>query len=210
MSKAPVTPTTRRRRLVVDLLLFLVLLALLAFLFLSGKNPCLSERHAVACTQAINLYGPGEVLARAEDEYQIIYLLQDGDSYALCQLVHPTGPFWMRGTLSSVSRDRSYPMTVLPTPKYLLVIVNDPNITEVEVLCYDYSGDGFQTLSLTEPTAEDCYLFHYPSQQSAYQFSSDGFGFLLRGYDQAGELVFQSAVPDHWTEQWNLTIPEGK
>lgn len=59
MSKAPVTPTTRRRRLVVDLLLFLVLLALLAFLFLSGKNPCLSERHAVACTQAINLYGPG-------------------------------------------------------------------------------------------------------------------------------------------------------
>ena len=210
MSRVPATPTTRRRQLVVDLLLFLVLLALLAFLFLSGKNPCLSEKQAMVCTQTISLYGPGKVLARAEDEYQIIYLLQDGDSYALCQLVHPTGPLWMRGTLSSINRDQAYPMTVLPTSKYLLVIVNDPNITEVEVLCYDYSGDGFQTLSLTEPTAGDCYLFHYPSQQSPYQFSSDGFGFLLRGYDQDGNLVFQSAAPDHWTEQWGLTIPEAR
>lgn len=208
MAKGPVTPTIRRRRLAVDVLLFLVLLALLAFLFLSGKNPCLSEKQAMACTQAISLYGPGEVLARAEDKYQIIYLLQDGDSYALCQLVHPTGPFWMRGALSSVSRDRSYPMTVLPTSKYLLVIVNDPNITQVEVLCYDYSGDGFQTLSLTESTAGDCWLFHYPSQQSAYHFSSGDF--LLRGYDKTGTPVFQSAVPAHWTAQWDLTIPEAR
>ena len=39
MSRVPATPTVRRRRLAVDLLLFLVLLALLAFLFLSSDMP---------------------------------------------------------------------------------------------------------------------------------------------------------------------------
>ena len=208
MSKAPVTPTTRRRRLAVDLLLFLVLLALLVFLFLSGQTPYLTETQALKGTQAIHLYGPGDVLSRTETEDTVLYLLQDGDSYALSGLTRRSGPFWSVGGLASVVRDRSYPMTVLPTAQFLLVIVNNPEIAEVEVLCYDRFGGGFQTLVLPQPTAGDCWLFQYSDQQSPYKFSSDGF--LLRGYDQAGELVFQSAAPDHWTEQWDLTIPEAR
>lgn len=48
MSRVPATPTVRRRRLAVDLLLFLVLLALLAFLFLSSQTPYLTEKQALA------------------------------------------------------------------------------------------------------------------------------------------------------------------
>ena len=208
MANRPVIPTLRRRRLAVDILLFLVLLVLLAFLFLSSQTPYLTERQALEGTQAIYLYGPGDVLTRTETEDTVTYLLQDGDSYALCGLTRRNGPFWSAGGLASVVRDRAYPMTVLPTAQYLLVIVNDPNITEVEVLCYDRFRGGFQTLALPQSTAGDCWLFQYPDQQSPYKFSSGDF--LLRGYDKAGTLVFQSAVPDHWTEQWDLTIPEAR
>lgn len=208
MTKGPVTPTIRRRWLVVDLLLFLVLLALLAFLFVSGQTPYLTEKQALEGTQAIYLYGPGDVLTRTEAEDTIIYLLQDGDSYALCGLTRRNGPLWSAGGLASVVRDRAYPMTVLPTAQFLLVIVNDPDIAEVQVLCYDRFGSGFQTLKRPQATAGDCYLFQYPDQQTPYKFSSGDF--LLRGYDKAGTPVFQSAVPEHWTAQWGLTIPEAR
>lgn len=208
MTKGPVTPTIRRRRLVADLLLFLVLLALLAFLFLSGQTPYLTEKQALEGTQAICLYGPGDILARTETEGTVLYLLQDGDSYALCGLTRRSGPFWSAGDLAAVVRGRAYPMTVLPTAQFLLVIVNDPDIAQVEVLCYDRFGGGFQTLALPQPTAGDCWLFQYPDQQSPYKFSSGDF--LLRGYDKAVTPVFQSAVPEHWTAQWNLIIPDAR
>lgn len=208
MSRVPATPTVRRRRLAVDLLLFLVLLALLAFLFLSSQTPYLTEKQALAGTQAIYLYGPGDVLARTETEDTVFYLLQDGDSYALCGLTRRNGPLWSAGGLTSVVRDRTYPMTALPTAQYLLVIVNDPDIAEVDVLCYDRFSGGFHSLNLPQVTAGDCYLFQYPDQQTPYKFSSGDF--LLRGYDAEGALRYETAAPDHWTEQWGLTIPEAR
>ena len=107
-----------------------------------------------------------------------------------------------------VVNDPSLPLVPLPRRDSLLVVVNDPNIAEVEVLYYAQYSGGFHTLRQAEPLADKCYLFYRPAGQSNYHFDDDGDGFLLRGYDRAGNLIYESEAPSHWTERWGLTIPE--
>lgn len=191
MAKGPATPTTRRRRLAVDLLLFLVLLALLAFLFLSSGKPYLTEKQALKGTQAVSLYGPGKTLARTEYDSHIVYLLRDGNSYALCRLSRPDPLFWSNG--------------------YLDAVTNDPEIAQVKLVYYIYGGGkdgGFHVLRQTEPLVENCWLF--PCHGSLATGTIDDDGFLLRGYDANGALIHETAVPEVWADFWDLTIPEAR
>lgn len=211
MAKGPATPTTRRRRLAVDLLLFLLLLALLSFLFLSSENPYLTEKQALSGTQAVSLYGPGKTLARAEYDSHIVYLLQDGNSYALCRLSRPDPLFWSNGYLDAVTNDPDYPMMPLINMDSLLVICNDPEIAQVELVYYIYGGGedgGFHVLHQAEPLVENCWLF--PCHGSAATGTIGDDGFLLRGYDADGTLIHETAVPEVWTDFWDLTIPEAR
>lgn len=210
MAKGPATPTTRRRRLAVDLLLFLVLLTLLAFLFLSGQRPYLTEKQALTGTQAVSLYGPGKTLARAEYESRVVYLLRDGNSYALCRLSRPDRLFWSNGYLNAVTNDPDYPMMPLINIDNLLVICNDPDIAQVELVYYIYGGQegGFHVLRQTEPLVENCWLF--PCHGSLATGTIDDDGFLLRGYDANGTLLYETAVPEVWTDFGDLTIPEAR
>lgn len=210
MAKGPATPTTRRRRLAVDLLLFLVLLTLLAFLFLSGQRPYLTEKQALTGTQAVSLYGPGKTLARAEYESRVVYLLRDGNSYALCRLSRPDQLFWSNGYLNAVTNDPDYPMMPLINIDNLLVICNDPDIALVELVYYIYGGQegGFHVLRQTEPLVENYWLF--PCHGSLATGTIDDDGFLLRGYDANGTLLYETPVPEVWTDFGDLTIPEAR
>ena len=205
MNRRPVTPAVRKRRIFTDALLLLAGLALL-LLMLDVPIPYFTQRQALSATQTRYLYGPGAVLARSEEEYYISYLLQDGSCYAVCHLSRPDGIFWESGYLDAVVNDPSLPLVPLPRRGSLLVVVNDPNIAEVEVLYYALYSGGFHTLRQAEPLADKCYLFYRPAGQSNYHFDDDGF--LLRGYDRAGNLIYASEAPSHWAEWWGLTIPE--
>ena len=209
MNRRPVTPAVRKRRIFTDALLLLAGVALL-LLMLDVPLPYLTERQALSAAQARYLYGPGAVLARAEDgDRAVNYLLQDGPHYAVCTLPRE-GPFWGFGYLDAVEDDPSLPLAPLLPSAYLghnrlAVFSNDPAIAEVEVLCYDYAYRGkFLTLR-QPPLAESCWLFAPPPEALGWDFSD---GFLLRGYDGDGNLIYQSDAPGHWVEQWGLTIPE--
>ena len=145
------------------------------------------------------------MLARVENDTSVDCILQDGSCYAVCTLPRE-GLFWGQGTLDAVVNDPSLPLVPLPRRGSLLVVANDPNIAEVEVLYYALYNGGFHTLRQTEPLADKCYLFYRPAGQSNYHFDDDGF--LLRGYDRAGNLIYESEAPSHWAEWWGLTIPE--
>ena len=165
-------------------------------------------------------------------DYDRYYILRQGDWYAWCG-IDRFGPFWRSGGLGAVENDPdtplvplviygdgydycglvlalcndpSLPLVPLPRRDSLLVVVNDPDIAEVEVLYYAQYSGGFHTLRQTEPLADKCYLFYRPAGQSNYHFDDDGF--LLRGYDRAGNLIYESEAPSHWAEWWGLTIPE--
>ena len=184
MNRRPVTPAVRKRRIFTDALLLLAGLALL-LLMLDVPIPYFTQRQALSATQTRYLYGPGVVLARVEKDTFVDCILQDGSCYAVCTLPRE-GLFWGQGTLDAV--------------------VNDPDIAEVEVLYYAQYSGGFHTLRQAEPLADKCYLFYRPAGQSNYHFDDDGF--LLRGYDRAGNLIYESEAPSHWAEWWGLTIPE--
>ena len=206
MNRRPVTPAVRRRRIFTDALLLLAGAALL-LLMLDVPIPYFTRRQALSATQTRYLYGPGAVLARVENDTSVDCILQDGSCYAVCTLPRE-GLFWGQGTLDAVVNDPSLSLVPLPRRDSLLVVVNDPDVAEVEVLYYaPYSG-GFHTLRQSEPLAGKCYLFYRPAEQDNYHFDDDGDGFLLRGYDRAGNLIYESEAPSHWAEWWGLTIPE--
>ena len=212
MSRRPVTPARRRRRILRDTLL---LAAVLAVLVLRMDFPVFTARQALAATQARYFFGPGEVIAALDNPQEWdagrfgpgdrYYILRWGDWYAWCGISR-SGPFWRTGSLGAVENDPSLPLAPLPRRGSLLVVVNDPNIAEVEVLYYAQYSGGFHTLRQAEPLADKCYLFYRPAGQSNYHFDDDGF--LLRGYDRAGNLIYASEAPSHWAEWWGLTIPE--
>ena len=204
MNRRPVTPAVRKRRIFTDALLLLAGLALL-LLMLDVPIPYFTRQQALSATQTRYLYGPGAVLARVENDTSVDCILQDGSCYAVCTLPRE-GLFWGQGTLDAVVNDPSIPLVPLPRRGSLLVVVNDPNIAEVEVLYYAQYSGGFHTLRQAEPLADKCYLFYRPAGQSNYHFDDDGF--LLRGYDRAGNLIYESEAPSHWAEWWGLTIPE--
>ena len=97
------------------------------------------------------------VLARVEKDTSVDCILQDGSCYAVCTLPRE-GLFWGQGTLDAVVNDPSLPLVPLPGRDSLLVVVNDPNIAEVEVLYYAQYSGGFHTLRQAEPLADKCYL----------------------------------------------------
>ena len=212
MSRRPVTPARRRRRILRDTLLLAVVLAVLV---LRMDFPVFTADQALAATQARYFFGPGEVIAALDNPQEWdagrfgpgdrYYILRWGDWYAWCGISR-SGPFWRTGSLGAVENDPSLPLVPLPRRGSLLVVVNDPNIAEVEVLYYAQYSGGFHTLRQAEPLADKCYLFYRPAGQSNYHFDDDGF--LLRGYDRAGNLIYESEAPSHWAEWWGLTIPE--
>lgn len=104
-----------------------------------------------------------------------------------------------------------YPMMPLINVDSLLVICNDPEIAQVELVYYIYGGGedgGFHVLRQSEPLVENCWLF--PCHGSVATGTIDDDGFLLRGYDANGTLIHETAVPEVWTDFWDLTIPEAR
>lgn len=208
MRKRSVTPAVRRRRIFTDALLLLAGLALL-LLMLDVPVPYFTEGQALSATQTRYLYGPGAVLARSEHEGNAVYILQDGSCYALCRLPRPRGLFHSGGSLSAAVNDPALPMLPVLLQDHLLVVVNNPDIAQVELVYYVYGGgvdSGFHVLRGDEPLVENCWLFYCPVRSSTLTIQSDGF--LLRGYSGTGALLYETAVPDQWTQRWELTIPE--
>ena len=209
MSRRPVTPDVRRRRILRDALL---LAAVLAVLVLRLDFPILTASQALAATQARYFFGPGEVLAALDnprkwdagrfgsgDRY---YILRRGDWYACCDISR-SGPFWRSGSLVAVENDPDIPLVPVVVYDYsygsVLVVCNDPDIARVEIIFPVSSPEtdsGCTLLSASGgQTAEGCFLIPYYIPSGSF-LSSDAL--QLKGYDAAGALRYESPVPERW------------
>ena len=144
MSRRPVTPARRRRRILRDTLLLAVVLAVLV---LRMDFPVFTADQALAATQARYFFGPGEVIATLDNPQEWdagrfgpgdrYYILRWGDWYAWCDISR-SGPFWRTGSLGAVENDPSLPLIPLVVDEYsygsVLVVCNDPGIVRVELV----------------------------------------------------------------------------
>ena len=209
MSRRPVTPARRRRRILRDTLLLAVVLAVLV---LRMDFPVFTARQALAATQARYFFGPGEVIAALDNPQEWdagrfgpsdrYYILRRGDWYACCDISR-SGPFWRTGSLGAVENDPSLPLIPLVVDEYsygsVLVVCNDPDIARVELLfpvsspetdsgCTLFSASGDQT-------AEGCFLIPYYIPSGSFLSSDE---LQVKGYDAAGALRYESPVPERW------------
>lgn len=209
MSRHPVTPDVRRRRILRDALL---LAAVLAVLVLRLDFPILTASQALAATQARYFFGPGEVLAALDNPQEWdagrfgsgdrYYILRRGDWYACCDISR-SGPFWRSGSLVAVENDPDIPLVPVVVYDYsygsVLVVCNDPDIARVEILFPVFSSEtdsGSTLLSASGgQTAEGCFLIPYYIPSGSF-LSSDAL--QVKGYDAAGALRYESPVPERW------------
>lgn len=208
MTKRSLTPGDRKRRIVRDAVLLLVVLILLAFTL---DFPMLTARQALKSTQTRYLFEDSRIIARIDDSYHDHeYILKKGDWYAWCALWR-FGPFWQPGLLVPVPRDPSRPLTALTVAQgsanTMLVVSSNPDIAEVE-LEYPVEASGytfaFRLKSVRQlPLAENCWWFALPDGYWR-AFQDEGEGLRLRGYDAAGRLVYESPRPESWDLDYTI------
>ena len=217
MARRSVTPAQRKRRILRDILLLAVVLVVLV---LRLDFPILTASQALEATQARYFFGPGEVITTLDDpreaakvkigQYDRYYILRHGDWYAWCGVNH-YGLFWQTGGLDAVENDPNLPLVPLVVSDRnsgaVLVISNDPEITQVEI-AFPISSEtrqGYTLLSASQSqNAENCFLIPYTSGPG-FVFPED---LRVRGYDAAGELAYESPVPASWAEYFGITGPD--
>lgn len=207
MARRFVTPAQRKRRILRDTLL---LAAVLAVLVLRLDFPILTATQALKATQARYFFGPGEVITTLDfprgantvkmGQYDRYYILQNGDWYAWCGVNH-YGLFWQTGGLDAVENDPDCPLVPLVVSNWnsgaVLVISNDPEITQVEVI-FPITDNSTDTLFSTRGAnpVENCFLIPY-TIQADFVHPED---LQVKGYRADGTLLYQSSVPDRWAQ----------
>ena len=217
MARRSVAPAQRKRRILRDILLLAVVLVVLV---LRLDFPILTASQALEATQARYFFGPGEVITTLDDpreaakvkigQYDRYYILRHGDWYAWCGVNH-YGLFWQAGGLDAVENDPNLPLVPLVVSDRnsgaVLVISNDPEITQVEIT-FPISSEtkqGYTLLSASQSqNAENCFLIPYTSGPG-FVFPED---LQVRGYDAAGGLAYESPVPASWAEYFGITGPD--
>ena len=217
MARRSVTPAQRKRRILRDILLLAVVLVVLV---LRLDFPILTASQALEATQARYFFGPGEVITTLDDpreaakvkigQYDRYYILRHEDWYAWCGVNH-YGLFWQTGGLDAVENDPNLPLVPLVVSDRnsgaVLVISNDPEITQVEI-AFPISSEtkqGYTLLSASQSqNAENCFLIPYTSGPG-FVFPED---LRVRGYDAAGGLAYESPVPASWAEYFGITGPD--
>ena len=217
MARRSVTPAQRKRRILRDILLLAVVLVVLV---LRLDFPILTASQALEATQARYFFGPGEIITTLDDpreaakvkigQYDRYYILRHGDWYAWCGVNH-YGLFWQAGGLDAVENDPNLPLVPLVVSDRnsgaVLVISNDPEITQVEI-AFPISSEtkhGYTLLSASQSqNTENCFLIPYTSGPG-FVFPED---LQVRGYDAAGELAYESPVPASWAEYFGITGPD--
>ena len=213
MARRSVTPAQRKRRIVRDALLLVVVLVVL---ILRLDFPILTAEQALEATQARYFFGPGEVITTLNysreanqvklGQYDRYYILRHGDWYAWCGVNH-YGLFWQTGGLDAVENDPDLPLVPLVVSDWnsgaVLVISNDPEITQVEIT-FPVSAEtkqGYTLLSASQSqSTENCFLIPYTSGPG-FVFPED---LQVKGYAADGTLIYQSPVPESWATRYEL------
>mgnify|MGYP005797872603 FL=1 len=208
-----VTPAQRKRRILRDALLLAVVLVVL---ILRLDFPILTAEQALEATQDRYFFGPGEVITTLDysreankvkiGQYDRYYILRHGDWYAWCGVNH-YGLFWQTGGLDAVENTPDLPLVPLVVSDWrtgaVLVISNDPEITQVEIT-FPISAEtkqGYTLLSASQTeSTENCFLISYTSGPG-FVFPED---LQVKGYDAAGALLYQSPKPESWATRYEL------
>ena len=225
MAKSAVTPARRRRRILRDALLLAVVLVVL---LLRTEFPIFTAGQALAATQARYFFGPGEVAAVLDyttsrlisrlavrspvGNYDRYYILRQGDWYAWCG-INRFGPFWRSGGLGAVENDPDTPLVplVIYGDGYdycglVLALCNDPDIARVEAECPVLTDSGFLLITTDQFQRVDNHFLVSWETDRNWLFAE---ALRLRGYDQAGNLIYESPVPESWAEEYNISDPDG-
>ena len=214
MARPCPTITLRRKRILRDAGLLLLSLAVLLVLF---SFPYLTREQALWALKKKYFFDGSRVVAWAEnpdprsgDQYVI---LRSGNWYALGSLERD-GLFWETGWFRSAQKAPDLPLTPVPPrsgaePRpFLCVLSSDPEIAEVEL---EYlASDALTAQRRTvrrEAAAEDCFLL--PVEENLIWMHGALDSFRLRGYDQAGNLIYESPEPESWAEYWISPSEEG-
>ncbi|HIZ93983.1 DUF5044 domain-containing protein [Flavonifractor sp. An112] len=213
MARSFVTPAQRKRRILRDALLLAVVLVVL---ILRLDFPILTAEQALEATQDRYFFGPGEVITTLDysreankvkiGQYDRYYILRHGDWYAWCGVNH-YGLFWQTGGLDAVENNPDLPLVPLVVSDWnsgaVLVISNDPEITQVEIT-FPISAEtkqGYTLLSASQTeSTENCFLIPYTSGPG-FVFPED---LQVKGYDAAGALRYQSPIPESWATRYEL------
>ena len=213
MARRSVTPAQRKRRIVRDALLLVVVLVVL---ILRLDFPILTAEQALEATQARYFFGPGEVITTLDysreanqvklGQYDRYYILRHGDWYAWCGVNH-YGLFWQTGGLDAVENDPDLPLVPLVVSDWnsgaVLVISNDPEITQVEIT-FPVSAEtkqGYTLLSASQSQSTgNCFLIPYTSGPG-FVFPED---LQVKGYAADGTLIYQCPVPESWATRYEL------
>ena len=219
MTKRPTTPARRKRR---TLWAALVLVLSLAVLALALDFPILTAGQALRATQRQHFFGPGAGIDHIDcprplhtvkgGQYDRYYILRRGDWYAWCG-INRFGPFWRSGGLGAVENDPDTPLVplVIYGDRYdycglVLALCNDPDIARVEAECPVLTDSGFLLITTDQlQRVDDHFLVSWETDRS-WLFAE---ALRLRGYDQAGNLVYESPVPESWAEEYNISDPDG-
>ena len=213
MVRRSVTPAQRKRRILRDALLLAIVLIVL---ILRLDFPIFTANQALAATQARYFFGPGEIVTAVDSLYgsetqwlgncDRYYILRNGTWYAACGIIRD-GPFWRTGYLEAVENDPALPLVPLIVYDYsygsVLVISNDPEITQVEIT-FPISAEtkqGYTLLSASQTeSTENCFLIPYTSGPG-FVFPED---LQVKGYSADGTLLYQSPVPESWATYYEL------
>lgn len=218
MTKRPTTPARRRRR---TLWAVLVLVLSLAALVLALGFPIPTAGQALRATQRQHFFGPGEVIGRIDfpraantvkgGQHDRYYILRWGDWYAWCGVDH-YGLFWQTGALDAVENDPDVPLVPLVVSDWeegaALVVCNRPDIASVEVEFPVYADSRYLLASIAQgQKTEDHFLIPWALnwREVIWLYPEE---LRLRGYDAAGELVYQSPVPASWADDFGITDPD--
>ena len=216
MARPCPTITLRRKRILRDAGLLLLSLAVLLVLF---SFPYLTREQALWALKKQYFFDGSRVVAwaedpdpRSDDQYVI---LRSGNWYALGSLERD-GLFWETGWFRSAQKAPDLPLTPVPPrggaePRpFLCVLSSNPEIAEVEL---EYLASDPLTVIVQrrtvrrEAAAEDCFLL--PMEEDFVWMHGALDSFRLRGYDQAGNLIYESPEPESWAEYWISPSEEG-
>ena len=213
MARRSVTPAQRKCRILRDALLLVVVLVVLV---LRLDFPILTAEQALEATQDRYFFGPGEIITTLDysreanqvkiGQYDRYYILRHGDWYAWCGVNH-YGLFWQTGGLDAVENNPDLPLVPLVVSDWnsgaVLVISNDPEITQVEIT-FPISAEtkqGYTLLSASQTeSTENCFLIPYTSGPG-FVFPED---LQVKGYAADGTLIYQSPVPESWATRYEL------
>ncbi len=213
MASRSATPTQRKRRILRDTLLLAVVLVVLV---LRLDFPLFTSKQALEATQARYFFGPGEVITTLDysreanqvkiGQYDRYFILRHGDWYAWCGVNH-YGPFWQTGGLDTVENDPTLPLVPLVVSDWVngavLVISNDPEITQVEI-SFPVSQEGKPGYTLLHASqtqsTENCFLIPYRST-AGFVFPEE---LQVKGYAADGTLLYQSPIPEFWTNYYKV------